>query len=699
MPKRTRVHLATATQPRKVREQDALDHPHLFFNRELSWLDFCARVLALAFDERNPLLERVRYLSYASEHLDEFFSKRVGGLKRQKMAGVRALSPDGRAPQQQLGLIRRAALPLYRELHRAWEDVLEPALRADSPIRILNYEDLDTRDKKTLQALFQEHIFPMLTPLAVDPSHPFPFISNLSISLAILLRHPVRGTPHFARMKVPRESGRWVPLGDSLAFVPLEQVITNNLTNLFRGMEILGTHAFRVTRNANLARHEEEADDLIASIADELRERRFAPVVRLEVERTIPQQVREFLMQRLVLSSADVYEGGRVIDLSDCFYFSTLDAPTLRYKALHPVVPAAFTPARDVFASIREQDRLVHHPYDSFAHSVRSFITTAAHDPDVIAIKHTLYRTNEDSLILTALIAAAQSGKQVTVVIEVKARYDEERNITWAQRLEKSGVEVNYGPTGLKTHAKATLVLRKETGHLRSYSHIATGNYNTDTADCYADVGLFTCDPAIGADLSKLFHYLTGYAPDQEYRTLLVSPRQLRTAFTTLIDREITHQQSQGGRIIATMTGLDDVDMIKHLYRASQANVTIDLIVRGHCRLRPGLPFHSPTIRVMSVVGRFLEDLRVFYFGGGGNPEVYIGSADWMRRNLDERVELVVPVQSPILKDRLIRILQVMLSEQRHAWDLRSTGAYVQRALSGDSLYTLLRQEAAKASV
>lgn len=697
MPKRTSVHPTTVTQPRKIREQDALDHPYLFFNRELSWLDFCARVLALALDERNPLLERVRYLSYASEHLDEFFSKRVGGLKRQKMAGVRALSPDGRAPQQQLGLIRQAALPLYKELHRAWEGVLEPALRADSPIRILNYEDLDTRDKKMLQALFQEHIFPVLTPLAVDPSHPFPFISNLSISLAILLRHPVRGTLHFARMKVPRENGRWVPLGDGLAFVPLEQVITNNLTNLFRGMEILGTHAFRVTRNADLGRHEEEADDLIASIADELRQRRFAPVVRLEVEHTIPQQVREFLMHRLVLSSADVYEGGRVIDLSDCFYFSTLDAPALRYKAWHPVIPAAFTPDRDVFASIRKQDRLVHHPYDSFEHSVFSFITAAAHDPDVIAIKHTLYRTNEDSLILTALIAAAQGGKQVTVVIEVKARYDEERNITWAQRLEKSGVEVNYGPAGLKTHAKATLVLRKEADHLRSYCHIATGNYNTDTADCYADVGLFTCDPAIGADLSKLFHYLTGYAPDQEYRTLLVVPRHLRTAFATLIDREIAHEQSQGGRIIATMTGLDDVGMIKHLYRAAQANVDIDLIVRGHCRLRPGLPFHSPTIRVMSVVGRFLEDLRVFYFGGGGNPEVYIGSADWMRRNLDERVELVVPVQSPTLKDRLIRILQIMLSERRHAWDLQATGEYIRRDPSGDSLYTLLQQEAAKA--
>lgn len=683
--------LPTATVPRTLQEQVTSDHPYLYFNRELSWLDFCWRVLALALDEQTPLLEQVRFLHYTAGHLDEFFSKRVGGLKRQLLAGVRRPSPDGRTPQQQLLLIHEAVVPLYEAMTTTWEQHLKPHLRTDAGIHILAYDDLDQRQQRALHAHFQEYIFPILTPLAVDPGHPFPFISNLSLSLAVILRHPSRRTQHFARIKVPTTRGRWVPLGEPLHFVSLEEVIRNNLHELFRGMEVIGAYVFRITRNADIRRNEEEADDLIEMISGELRERRFAPVVRLEVEQAMPKQVRHLLLRELSLEETDLYEAQRLIDFTDCIDLVGLDVPDHRYVPWEPVGPVMLMDGKengapgDMFSAIRQSDLLVHHPFESFDASVRRFVEEAAVDPHVLAIKQTLYRTSEDSPILAALIRAAEAGKQVAVLVEVKARFDEQQNIEWGQRLEKSGVDVTYGLIGLKTHAKVTLVVRQEEDGLRTYCHIGTGNYNLATASLYTDIGLFTCAPEVCLDVTKLFHYLMGYAPGQEYSNLIVAPLTMRTGFVSLIRREVRHQKKTGnGRIIAKMNGLDDVEMIQELYRASKAGVRIDLIVRGHCRLRPGLQQISPTIRVVSIVGRFLENSRVYYFHNNDDPQVLIGSADWMRRNLDDRVEVGVTITDPVLKTRLIRFLMLLLDDHRLAWDLQADGRYVRRKASGD---------------
>ena len=669
------------------------ESPPLFFNRELSWLDYCWRVLAQALDPRWPLLERVRFLSYTASHVDEFFSKRVGGLKRQQFAGVRSISPDGATPRRQLKLIRAASERLYEAMNVAWEQVLKPALAREAGLHVVDYADLDARQKENLRAYFRRHIFPILTPLAVDPGHPFPFISNLSLSLAVTLRSPKRGVQRFARMKAPRERGRWIPLGTGRHYVALEQVLTHNLSDLFRGMEVLSAHPFRVTRNADISRDEEEADDLISVISLELRQRRFAPVVRLEVERAMPHSVRRLLMRQLALTKDDLYEADLLIDPSDFQALADLDLPEHHFRAFAPVVPAALGAEPDMFAAIRRQDILVHHPYESFDHSVLRFIEAAASDPKVQAIKQTFYRISEDSPIMAALIRASEAGKQVAALVEVKARYDERRNITWGQRLEKSGGHVTFGLVGLKTHAKATLVLRADDDALRTYCHIGTGNYNADTARRYVDVGLFTCDADIGADLVQLFHYLTGYARTQEYRKILVAPHGMRASFMRMIHREIGAKRAGGkAHIMAAMNGLDDIAMIQELYAAAQAGVEIDLIVRGHCRLRPGLMGQG--IRVVSIVGRFLEDLRVFYFENGGDPQVYLGSADWMRRNLDDRVEVVVPVASPRLKERLGGLLRQALADRRLAWDLRVDGRYVQRPSSADGLHHRLLRDA-----
>jgi len=680
-----------ATDPRPVPAKAALDHPHLYFNRELSWLDFFWRVLAQALDERTPLLERVRFLGFTAGHLDEFFSKRVGGLKRQQLAGVRSLSPDGRTPQQQLERIREAALPLYQAMTTVWEQHLKERLRVDAGVCVHDHADLSAGQQQMLQAYFREHVFPILTPLAVDPGHPFPFISNQSLSLAVMLRHSGRGTQHFARIKVPTRRQRWVPLGDPLHVVPLEQVIVHNLDVLFRGMEVVGVHVFRITRNADVSRDEEEADDLTAMISDELRERRFAPVVRIEVERTMPDRVRDLLMRELALEKEDLYEAGQLIDFTDCLTLADLDLPAHRYAPWEPVLPASLRSQAqdeapvDLFAAIRRGDLLVHHPYESFRGTVQRFVEAAAQDPHVLAIKQTLYRTSEESPIMTALIRAAEAGKQVAVLVEVKARFDEQQNIDWGHRLEKSGVHVTYGLLGLKTHAKVTLVVREEEGGLRAYCHIGTGNYNATTAQQYTDLGLFTCHPDLGYDIATFFHYLTGYAPTQEYHTLIVAPRTMREAFVALIRREVAHQRQHGtGRIIAKMNGLDDVVMIRELYAAAQAGVRIDLIIRGACRLRPGLDGFSPTIRVVSIVGRFLENSRLYYFYDNGDPDVYIGSADWMRRNLEDRVETVVPIREAALKDRLDNLLQRMVDDTSLAWDLHADGQYVRRQPEAD---------------
>jgi polyphosphate kinase len=682
------VHFAVpkATSPRPVPKRAGLDHPYLFFNRELSWLDFNWRVLYQAMDERTPLLERVRFLAIASTNLDEFFRKRVGGLKRQLLAGVQTLTPDGRTPEEQLQLIREAVLPMYNTMTDVWEHALRPKLRQDIGINILDYKDLTSEQERKVRAYFQTNIFPILTPLAVDPGHPFPFISNLSLSIAVVLRHPKRGTEHFARLKVPKSRGRWIALDKPLHYVPLEQVIMNNLHELFRGMELVCAHIFQITRNAELRRDEEGADDLIEMISGELRERRFAPVVRLEVEKTMPGHVREVLMRELLLDSRDVYETVDFIDHSDVVTFADLPFPEHRFEPWEPVIPTRLLhegeakDRPDLFSVIRQGDLLVHHPYESFRASTQRFLEEAAVDPQVLAIKQTLYRTSDESPIVEALVRAAEAGKQVAVLVEVKARFDEENNIEWGQMLEKSGVHVTYGLVGLKTHAKVTLVIREEEGTLRPYCHIGTGNYNPSTARVYTDLGFFTCAPEIGYDMINLFHYLTGYAPEQHYQSLITAPRDMRNAYLRLVRQEIAHHKKTGnGRIIAKMNALDDVEMIQELYRASQAGVQIDLIVRGHCRLRPGLKRYSENIRVVSIIGRFLEHSRIYYFGNNGSPVVFIGSADWQRRNLDDRIESAVEVTDPFLHARLVRTLQLALSDRRSAWDLYPDGRYVQR--------------------
>lgn len=684
-----------ATAPRAVPANASLDHPHLYFNRELSTLDFNRRVLHQALDERTPLLERVFFLAITASNLDEFFRKRVGGLKRQAAAGVREASPDGRTPQEQLRLIREAVRRMYEQMESLYAETLRPRLGDEAGVHIRTYDELSRSEREHIEAHFQENIFPILTPLAVDPGHPFPFLSNLSLSLGVWLRHPTRETEHFARIKVPTGKGRWVPLPNARHVVPLEEVIAQNLHELFRGMEIRGVHAFRVTRNADIRRNEDEADDLLEMISEELRERRFAPVVRLEIDADMPEHMRELLIRELALDESDVYEADGLLGHADLMELARLDVPAHRFPPWEPVTPTRLlregdperlvrqgktTDHPDIFSVLREDDLLVHHPYESFDASVLRFVEEAADDPDVLAIKQTLYRTSENSPVVEALMRAAERGKQVAVLVEVTARFDEESNIEWGQMLENAGVHVTYGLVGLKTHAKVTLVVRQEADGPRTYCHIGTGNYNPETARQYTDLGLMTCKPDLGADVVNLFHYLTGHAPEQHYRKLIVAPQDMRTAFLERIQREIDHQENgKGGRIIAKMNALNDPRMIQALYRASRAGVEIDLIVRGHSRLRPGLEGFSENIRVQSILGRFLEHTRIYYFGNGGDPEVFIGSADWMSRNLDDRVEAVVGVEEPALKERLIHILKAALADRRETWDLRPDGVYVQR--------------------
>ena len=676
-----------ATVPRPVPRSARYDHPSLYLNRELSWLDFNWRVLYQAMDERWPLLERIRFASISASNLDEFFRKRVGGLKRQEAAGVRALSPDGRTPSEQLEQIRDAVLILYHTLQQTWEADLKRELSLRAGIHILNYDDLKEREQRNLQAYFRESIFPILTPLAVDPGHPFPFISNLSLSLAVVLRNPIRGSDHFARLKIPTKRGRWIPVeGRERTFVPIEQVIAQSVQQLFRGMEVVGTYMFRITRNADLKRNEEEADDLLAMISEELRERRFAPVVRLEVEHSMPEHIRFLLTKELGLESEDVYEVDGMLDLTDLSDLADIELPAHKFEPWEPIVPPRLAregeteEESDFFAIIRKADLFVHHPYESFTASVQRFIETAAEDPQVLAIKLTLYRTSDNSPIVKALIRAADRGKLVAVLVEVKARFDEENNIEWGQMLEKAGVHVTYGLVGLKTHSKTVLVIREEHSGLRAYCHLGTGNYNNSTARLYTDVGYLTCVPEIGEDLVNLYHFLTGYAPDQTYNRLIVAPRSMRETWLEEIRREIEFQKKHGtGRIIAKCNGLDDPVVIQELYKASRAGVEIDLIIRGQCRLRPGLERFSETIRVRSIIGRFLEHSRIYYFHNNGSPRTYISSADWQRRNLEDRVETAIEITEPSIRRRLIQILELALQDNRLAWELRSDGHYVQR--------------------
>ena len=644
-----------------------------YINRELSWLEFNARVLHEAQDERNPLLERARFLAIFTSNLDEFFQIRVAGLKQQVAAGHSRPSPDGLSAQEVLDRSRARVLQLQAALSDTYLAMAQEL--ADEKIRIVRYQDRPERQRE-LRQQFLDQIFPVLTPLAVDPSHPFPYISDLSLSMAVTVRDPETGERRFARIKVPPVLPRLWEVG-TRTYILLEQIIANNLDILFPGMEVVEHHLFRVTRNADLDIEEDEADDLLLAIEEELRKRRFGKVVRLEVERSMPPGTRALLQQGLGLETTDVYEIAGMLDLTALNAIADLDIPHLQPTLLaagdRRRVSCRPTRTRRSMSSrpCASGDLLVHHPYESFAHTVQRFIEQAAVDPDVLTIKMTLYRTSGDSPIVRALIDAAERGKQVVVTVEIKARFDERANIVWARALERAGAHVAYGVVGLKTHCKAALVIRREGRGLRSYVHLGTGNYNPKTARIYTDLGLFTDDLTICADVTDLFNVLTGVARKDVYRKLLVAPVGIRPGITDLIAAEAERQREHGdGRIVMKMNALVDPGITAALYEASKAGVEIDLIIRGMCSVLPGKPGWSETLRVRSVVGRYLEHSRIYAFGRGERERFLIGSADMMERNLDRRVETLTPVIEPVLQDRLREILAVMLSDDRRAWTL-----------------------------
>ncbi|HEV8579442.1 MAG TPA: polyphosphate kinase 1 [Thermoanaerobaculia bacterium] len=654
-------------------------------NWELSWLAFNSRVLHEAEDAENPLLERLKFVAIFDSNLDEFFMKRVGGLKQQLASNVREIGPDGGpTPRQQLADINAAVRPLVARQRRLLESEILPALRQHG-VEICTWEELRAGERRYVCEEFQRRIFPVLTPLAVDPAHPFPFISNVSLSLAVGVKAPGDREPRFARVKAPHLLPRWIPAPRGLRYVPLEEVIAHNLDQLFPGMEIVASYPFRVTRNADVQRNEETAEDLLEVIQEELRERRFATIVRLEVARGMPRWMIELLIEELEVTEQEVFEVDGLLALKDLMSLAgALPLPSLKYRPWTPVSHPRFhfeaDEVAEFFATLAGGDILVHHPYDSFATSVQRFIEVAADDPAVLAIKQTLYRTSAGSPNMQALIRAAEARKQIAVTVEIKARFDEAANIEWAEALEKVGAHVCYGLVGLKTHAKIALVVREEKDVLRCYVHVATGNYNPETAKLYTDLGLFTCDEAIAQDVAQLFNMLTGFVHQPQFRKLLVAPTTMRPRFLEMIARETEHQKAgRGGRIIAKMNALDDRQLIDALYEASAAGVEIDLIVRGICRLRPGLPGRSETIRVVSIVGRLLEHARIFHFANGGDPEYYIGSADWMSRNLDARVEAAVPIEEPRLQEEIQTILDLQLADNVKAWEMQSDGSYVQR--------------------
>jgi polyphosphate kinase len=666
-----------------------LRDPALYLNRELSWLEFNRRVLHEALDARTPLLERLKFLAIFSGNLDEFFQVRVAGLKQQAAAGIVERTADGMTPEDQLSAISGVVRDLTSRHRQCLMDEVLPALAREGLVLHQRMDDLAPADREHVNAYFQANVFPVLTPLAVDPGHPFPYISNLSLSLAVVLRD-VDGEERFARVKVPKILPRWVPLRTPNQFVPLEELIGANLEALFPGVEILGWYTFRITRNTDLQiDHGDEAEDLLSLIQEEVRNRRFAEVVRVEVHASMPASLRDLLLMEFSeqqdpptrpLTSDDLYEVAGLMDTADLLALTSLDLPALRDPVFHPVTPPRLATPRNIFDVIREGDILLHHPYDSFQTSVERFIQTAAEDPDVLAIKLTLYRTGGDSSIARLLAQAAERGKQVAVLIELQARFDEENNIIWAQRLEDVGVHVSYGVAGLKTHAKIMLVVRREGDTMRRYLHIGTGNYNPKTARVYTDFGLLSAKPELGADLTDLFNVLTGFASPAGYRKLTVAPRGMRDRFLGMIRREIAHHRAgRPARILAKMNALVDPDIIAALYEASGAGVPIDLIVRGICCLRPGLIGVSDSIRVISIVGRFLEHSRAFYFLNGGDEEVYVGSADWMPRNLDRRIEAVTPIEDPADRQALRDLLLLMWEDNRQAWELRPDGTYEQR--------------------
>jgi polyphosphate kinase len=668
-----------------------------YINRETSWLEFNRRVLAEAFDPGVPLLERLKFLAIFGTNLDEFYMVRVAGLRRQAAGRYTTVSPDGLTPREALEEIERRVREMLSQAQRLLYEDLLPALDARG-VKFARVSDIGAEERKALDAFFESQVFPVLTPLAVDPGHPFPYISNLSLSLAVQLRDPERGTERFARVKVPRSLPRWVPVaGRPHTFVPLEDLIGEQLAALFPGMQVLGWHTFRITRYSDLEIADtEESEDYLAMIEEQVFQRRFGEVVRLEVQPGMPAPVRALLLdelreteagESLELTDADVHEHGPLLELGDLMALASLDIPELRDAPFTPNVPMELREAdRSIFDVIREHDVMVHHPYDSFAASVEQFIEAASRDEQVLAIKMTLYRTSGDGAIVRALTEAAQRGIQVAVLVELQARFEEVNNITWARTLESFGVHVAYGLPGLKTHAKVALVVRREADGIRRYVQLGTGNYNGKTARLYTDIGLFTAADPIGADVSDLFNSLTGFSRQRAFRRLIVAPSGMRERVCQLIDREAENARAgRPARIVAKMNALVDTETIQALYAASQAGVAIDLIIRGICCLRPGVPGLSDTIRVISIVGRFLEHSRTWCFAAGGAHEHYLSSADWMPRNFSRRVEVAVPVDDPVLRQRLSALLDACVADDCQAWELRRDGSYVRRTPDPDA--------------
>ena len=667
-----------------------------YFSRELSWLAFNARVLSLAGDPEVPLLERARYLSIFSANLDEFFQVRVSGLADRVAAELTERALDGHSPAEQLREVRQATSELCCEQQRLFLEQVQPELAAEG-IHLLPVADLEPRERAHLRKHFEERVFPVLTPLAVDPGHPFPFISDLSLNLAVLMRDPVDSERRFARVKVPNTLARWVPAAEGTnRFVALEDVIAAHLDMLFPGMELLEHHAFRVTRNADLTLNDEDAEDLLIAVEMELRRRRFQWAIRLEVADSMSEELLELLLRELQLTAGAVDRIRGPVDLSGLNEIADLRRPELRWPHWRGITEPELSSDEgraDFFKVLRSGDVLVHHPYSSFSRSVGELIHQASTDPAVLAIKLTLYRTSGDSPIIDSLVEAAESGKQVAVLVELKARFDEARNISWAKRLERAGAHVAYGLVGLKIHAKIAMIVREESDGIRRYCHVGTGNYNHRTARLYEDFGLLTADAEVGADIAGLFNRLTGYGRSVAHKHLITAPEQLRTRLTELIEQE-AHMPG-GGRIILKLNSLADGSMIDHLYKASQAGVEIDLVVRGLCSLRPGVPGLSERIRVRSIVGRFLEHSRIYHFANGdgpGCPATYIGSADLLPRNLDRRIEALVRVDDQALAARVLAVAEVCLSDERLAWTLDSDGVWTRCGGADDDPHVRLQQ-------
>jgi polyphosphate kinase len=660
-----------------------------FLNRELSWLDFNARVLELAEDTSLPLLERAKFLAIFAGNLDEFYMVRIAGLKRRQSTGLTVRSPDGLTIREQLARVTARTQELVHRHALAFQQDVAPRLEAEG-IRIVRWTDLDESETRRLREYFRDQVFPILTPLAVDPAHPFPYISGLSLNLAVSVRDPETGAPRFARLKVPNNVPRFVAVGppDAAMFLPLEELIAAHLSALFPGLDVVDHHLFRVTRNADVEVEEDRDEDLLQALERELARRRFGPAVRLEVTETMDPQILGVLVSELEVDPQDVVTVPGLLDLSALWALYALDRPELKDEpfvpATHPRLSEGETP-KSVFATLREGDVLVHHPYHSFATSVQRFIEQAAADPHVLAIKQTLYRTSGDSPIVTALIEAAEAGKQVVVLVEIKARFDEEANISWARSLERAGCHVVYGLVGLKTHCKTALVVRREHGVIRRYCHIGTGNYNPKTARLYEDLGILTADPRVGADLTDLFNTLTGYSRQTTYRRFMVAPHGIRPGLVEKIRREARHaREGRPAGIRIKVNSLVDEELIDALYEASSAGVPVELLIRGICSLRPGVPGLSENVRARSIVGRFLEHSRAMWFANGGEGEWWLGSADLMHRNLDRRVEVLLRVCDDTAARQLQDVFDAAMADGVRCWELGSDGAWTR---SGDCDY------------